>query len=331
MGSTVSSPKLENSQDNMSQQPATPIKHFYSQMRKMSELTNARVADQKFLNHLQEIKNAASTILDQFKEQKKVILKNLDNWVIPIAQDVLDQLLRDAQQLKHSLDHKLAHLDETTQEEWECEAKNWERMYLRWNDQKGLVDCVLEVVADRHALLIDKDIRVIQDYHKQSLSKIDQEPDAMRSLEKRLTNAIEEPLKQLMGLRSQAKEHTSIQQAGEWVAKLQEQRESYFDQLLMKIDQVMKDVVDLEITKDWTAFSEVDGEMAFMEQELEHIQADLKHVHLIDEADRHFLLARLEGLLEHATDLDNPMLSRSIQLRMENLKSGIVTAISLLG
>lgn len=327
----VSSPELELSEDNMLPKPNASITNFYSQIRKIPELIKqARLVDQKLLSHLQEMKSTASTILDQFKEQKKVILKHFDNWVIPIAQDVLDGFLQDAQELKRSLDHKLTHLDIVTQEEWDCEAKNWEHMYLRWNDRDWLVNRVLEVVAERNALLIDKDIQVIQDYHNQSLSKIHHESDTMRSLEERLALAIEEPLKQLMGLRTQAKEHTSIQQAGEWVAKLQEQRETYFDQLLMKIDHVMKDVVDLEVTNDWSAFSEVDGEMVFMEQELQHIQTDLTHVHLLDESDKQFMLGRLEGLLEHATDFDDSLFSRMMQVRMKNLKIGIVAAISSL-
>lgn len=315
----------------MPSEPIPPIKYFYSQIRKMREdTTQACLVDQRLLHDSQKLKSIASVIIDQFKEQKKVILTHFDKWIMPIAEDVLDELLSGAQKLKGSLDEKLTHLETITPEEWDCEAKKWESMYLTWNDQNRLVDRVLEIVAERNALLIDKDIQVIQDYHNQSLSKIHRESEVMKNVEERLAQAIEEPLKQLMGLRSQARKHTSIQQAGEWVAKLQEQRESYFDQLLMKIDHVMKDVVDLEVTKDWTAFSEFDGEMVFMEQELQHIQTDLTHVHLLDEADKQFLLARLEGLLEHATDLEDSMLSRMMQTRMKDLKAGIVFSISML-
>jgi hypothetical protein len=306
-----------------------PIKHLYFQIRKMPELTKqARVIDQVLLNRLQDLQGTASAIIDQFQAQKEIILQHFDNWIMPIAQDVLDGLLQDAQHLKHKLDDKLEHLDQTTQEEWDAEAKHWAQLYSNWNDRKGLITQILKAVADRMTHLIDKDIQIINDYQTHSLLQVPQEAKSFKNVEERLAHAIEEPLKQLMGLRSQAKEPKSIQQASEWIAKLQEKRESYFDQLLMRIDHVMKDVVNLEETKDWSAFVEVEDETLFMERELHHINTDLTHLHLIAECDRQFLLTRLEGLLEHVEDLDKCALPNPLQVRMQTLKSRISSAIS---
>lgn len=312
-----------------------PFKHFYSQISKMPELTGqarmidqARLIDQFLPNCLQDLKGTASAIIDQFQEQKKVILQRFDNWIMPIAQEVLDGLLQDAQQLKNKLDDKLTHLEQTTPEEWDAEVKHWEVLYSKWNDRKGLINRILEVVASRTTQLIDKDIQVVKDYQTQSLAHLSQETETFRNVEERLSHAIEEPLKQLMGLRVQAQEHTSLQQASEWVANLQEQRESYFDQLLMKIDHVMKDVVNLEESKDWSIAVEVEGELVFMERELHHINQDLTHIHLIEECDKQFLLGRLEGLLDHAEDLDKKSLPSPLQARMKALKASISASIS---
>ena len=67
------------------------IKRLYVQIRKMPELTEqARVIDQVLLNRMKDLKSTASIIIDQFNEQKKLILQRFDNWILPIAQDVLD-------------------------------------------------------------------------------------------------------------------------------------------------------------------------------------------------------------------------------------------------
>lgn len=327
----IPAPEPEKPEENMPLDAAEPFKRLYSQIRKMPELTDrAQIIDQVLLSRLQDLKGTASAIIDQFQVQKKIILQRFDNWVMPIAQDVLDGLLQDAKHLKDKLDDKLLHLDQTTPEEWDAEAKHWAQLYSKWNDRGGLINRILEVIADRTAHLIDKDIQVIKDYQSQSLSHLSQETETLRNVEERLTHAIEEPLKQLMSLRIQAQEHTSLQQASEWVAKLQEQRESCFNQLLMKIDHVMKDVVNLEESKDWTIAVEVEGEIVFMERELHHINKDLIHMHLIEECDKQFLLGRLEGLLDHAEDLDKRSLPSPLQARMRTLKTGVLASISRL-
>ncbi len=308
------------------------IKRLYTQIRKMPELTEqARVIDQVLLNRLQDLKSTASTIIDQFNEQKKLILKHFDSWILPIAQDVLDGLISDAEHLKHKLDNKLENFDHTPLTEWDEEATHWVRLYHQLNDRKGLVNRILEIVADRTKYLIDKDIKVAQDYQTQSLSLVPPESEAFKNVEERLAHAIEEPLKQLMNLRNEAKEQISLKQASEWIANLQERREACFDQLLMKIDQVMKDVVNVDDTKDWTAFVEMEGEIIFMERELHHIHSDLTHLHLVDETDKQFLLARLEGLLDHVEDLhQQTSLPCALKERIQLLKKGISLAMSRL-
>jgi hypothetical protein len=308
-----------------------PIKRLYAQIRKMPELTErARVIDRVLVDRLQDLKATASTIIRQLQEQKKVILQRFDHWIMPIAQDVLDRLLQDANQLKEKLEDKLDHLDQTTSDDWEEQAKRWTQLYAKWHDRNALVEKILEVVADRTRQLIDKDIQVIQDYQTQSLAHIPQESETFKNLEERLAHATEEPLKQLMSMRNKPKEHTSVQQASEWIANLQQRRESYFNQLLMKIDHIMKDVVHVDEKKDWASFLEIEGEIIFMERELHHINTDLSHLRREDENERQFLFARLECLLDHAQELDEKSLPNALQQRIQALKAGISLAFSRL-
>ena len=95
----------------------------------------------------------------------------------------------------------------------------------------------------------------------------------------------------------------------------------------MKIDHVVKDVVNLDDTKDWTAFVEVEGEIIFMERELHHINTDLTHLHLVDENDKPFILARLEGLFDHIQELEKHSLPYALQIRMQAIKSEISQAL----
>jgi hypothetical protein len=306
-----------------------PIKRLFAQIRKMPELIQqAEVIDQVLINRLKDLKGTASVIINQLTEEKKVILQRFDSWIMPIAQGVLDTLLKDAEQLKDQLDEKLDHLDGITPNEWDDEAKRWAQLYSQWHNRQAIIEKILEAVVDRTKHLIDKDIKLIHDYQTQSLAHLPQTSSAFKNLEVRLKQSIEEPLKQLMNLRNESKEHTSLQQASEWIANLQERRESCFDQLLMKIDHVMKDVVHKDDNKDESLFLEIEGELIFMERELHHINTDLTIINLAHESEKQFILARLEGLLDHIEQLDEQELPIALQHQIQALKSDISHSLS---
>lgn len=311
--------------------PKEPIKHLFKQIRKLTELhKQAKSVDNILMSHLENIKGTASEFIEQIGEEKKLLLKRFDKWIMPIAQEVLDELVDDASDLKTSLEKKLANLDPDNPIDWEEEAKRWIQLHSRLTDKSGIVKRILHVVSERTKQQIDKDIQVIKDYQTQSLANISQEGDENKNLEERLSHAIAEPLKQLKDLGKEAEAYNSIQQASSWVANLQEKRQSSFDDLLRIIDHVMKDVVHKEETSDWFAFVETEGEIIFMERELHQINEDIAKLQRGDEAEVQMLCARLEGLLDHFEDLDQQEFPGPLQMKMDALKSGIMLSFEKL-
>lgn len=303
-------------------QVTDPIKRLYVQIQKMPELMGrARVVDQVLLNHFQDLKGHAREVIHQFNEQKTDILKRFDNWLVPIAKEALDELLQDAEQLKRNLNQKLEHLPQLEEKDWIEHAKRWNHLYTKWHDRKALADRVLALVADRTKQLIDKDIQVIQDYQSQSLAQVPEQSEVFEDLKERLEQATEKPLKQLVALRQQTPKPDSLPQASEWVAKVQAQRETYFDQLLMKIDHVVKETVQIEEEEsDFISFTEDEGELVFMERELHQIKLMVANLKPHQASETQFMLARLEELLDHAEQLETTSLPRTLQKRLAKIK-----------
>lgn len=325
------SPQPDQPDKRGAEQTDDSIKRLFVQIRKMPKLTDqARVIDQVLIKRMQDLKGTAETVIEQFSEQKKTILQKFDNLIMPIAKEVLDGFLEEAKGLKSKLDEKLDHLEETTPDEWNDQAKRWAQIYERWNDSKGLMERILEVVSDRTKYLIDKDIQMIQDYQTQSFAHLHPESEDFKNLEERLEDAIEDPLKQLVALRKGFSKQTSIQEASEWITNLQEKRQAYFDQLLMKIDHVTKEVVHVEERVDANTYQEIEGEIIFMERELEHINEDLAQIHLGDESDRQFIAGRLEGLLDHAEEMRQGYLPHALKNRLIILIEGIAHSLSVI-
>lgn len=310
------------------------IEQFSMQIQKIMELKEKKIVegqrelDDLLTKHLEDLRVLCSQIIEQFNEQKRVILRRFDHSIIPIATIILDSLIKDAEHLKMMFYAKLDRLDLVTIDEWQNEVLLWEALYLQWSDRKSLIVKILKNIAAHANYLIDRDIQIVKDYQTQSLKGVSKESHSLGDLEKRLAKAVEGPLKELIALRNQPKDYFSIQQVSEWMIKVHAERENYFDQLLMKIDYVMKDVVYVEDIEDWTLFLEVEGEVVFMETEFDQINEDLSQMRFMEESDRQFILGRLEGLLDHLDHLSQNLLPISLKKRIHSLKERVSYSLS---
>jgi len=326
--SNSDSTSSSKSSSEPSSEPKEPIRHLYNKIRKIPKRNLQTEAIEKVLtNHLQDIQSTTSEILLQMDKKKEDFLKRFDKHLMPAASEVLDEMLLEAKEKKDQLEDKLIKQDPANPTDWDEEAESWLELHSKWTDRKALIDRVLKVVANKTKHLINKDIQVIQDYQTQSLAAVSKEDDDFNMLEERLSHVIAEPLKELKNLGSQVEENITIQEASEWIARLHEKRQNYFNDLLMKIDFVMKDAVHLDNTWDLSDFTEIEGEILFMEREFHNISQDFAKLQNEDEAEKQMSLARLEGLLNHMEDIDTSLLPAPLQSRIQTLKSKICLII----
>jgi hypothetical protein len=303
------------------------INHFYSQIKKIPTLIDQTAsADQPLLRQLQSVQHSALQIIHTFQKQKEAIIKHYDLWLQPIAKEVLEELLCHAENLKQQLSF---HPDFSSAEDvdWEEYIQKWTEICEHWHSRKALSDRILAVVSERTMHSIDKDIKVIQDYQNHQLANVKIENHKRKTLQERLAQVTEEPLNQLVALRNQTHQHTSLIQAAEWLASVQEERESYFDQLLMKIDTAVRDIVDVVDKEDVLSYSSEDeGEIVFMERELESILLAIDTSFGANKTDALFIGCRLESLLDHLEGIDLNAIPKHLKNRVNSIKEQIFQA-----
>ncbi|MBA2369337.1 MAG: hypothetical protein H0V82_09995 [Candidatus Protochlamydia sp.] len=300
------------------------LEKFYYQMQSIPLLVQqAIVIDHVLANYFQDLAETADKIIDHFNEEKPKILVEFDSWLIPLANEVLENLLGDALSLKKQLDATVNSLHKTSEMNWVEHSKCWEDLYDKWNDRKELNERILRLLSDKTTILIEKDIKVIKDYQIQTLSRVVEEGEEFRNLERRLIKATAEPMKHLLEIKAVISQNTSLKQASEWIAQLQTQRESCFDQVLMKIDAIVRDVVlsDEEIQGD--DLKEFKSEIHFVEVELKHIHDLIPKLHSKDEKEFYFTETRLEGLKDHLEQCTKKSLPRNLKLRLEKILHAI--------
>ncbi|MCE2982687.1 MAG: hypothetical protein LW832_03875 [Parachlamydia sp.] len=272
--------------------PSISLENFYSQIQSIPSLVQqAIIIDHVLTSYFTELKETSEKIVSHFSEEKKKLLAQFDPWLLPVVNEVLDELLNDAIRLNIELNETMACLKKTSEMDWDSHLKNWEQLYKKWYDRKELNKKILTLLSAKTNQLIEKDIKIIKDYQNQTLLKVAQSSSNMNQLERKLVKATAEPLKKLLELKVFIERDVSIKQASDWAAELQTKRESYFNQVLLKIDSIVREVVYLEEAMEGDHSRELEGEMKFVEGELSQILDQMG-----DEVEAK---SRLNGLKEH--------------------------------
>lgn len=323
-------PHLFKTQMNERSLDRAAIDHFYSQIRQIPSLDSEELhCTQLFIRQLESIQQSALDVIKTFEEQKTTIIRHYDFWLQPIAKEALEELVLRAEELNRQLSSTLE--SKTKDIDWNKYLESWLEICEQWQSRKALSDRILALVSDRIAHSIDNDIKVLVDYQNHQIAGIDAEEEKRESLKNRLDQVTDEPLKQLRALRHQTHNHDSLLQAAQWMAAFQEKRESCFDQLLVKIDTAVKEIVDLTEKEDVVSYSSEDeGEIVFMEREFESILVAIDSLSGKCETDFLFTESRLESLLDHLDEINLTVIPHSLQRRVLHLKNEICFALDQL-
>lgn len=296
------------------------IKHLYRQIESVPQLIEkAHVIDTTLLTQFQEIRSNAELLLKEIDDQKKIFLQRFHGVLQPAAQAVLAELSEAAEELKLDLEESLSNLQETSAEDWVQHAKGWVQLYAKLQDHKELAKKVIQVASEHTHELIERDVKVIQDYQDHSLSNLPKESNEYKGLEKRLKAATEEALSQLIKLKD-SPGNLSVVQTAEWIANLHQERQKHFENVLMKIDSILKDTVSMESdSADLGDYSELDGEIIFMERELHHINELVANLDLKDDKEVDFMNMRLKGLEEHLDQFELDRVPKELKMKVDKL------------
>lgn len=305
------------------------LQHFYKQVQSMPQFVEkAMVIDQALLIHFEELEFNAKQLLEEFDLEKTVLLKHFEGWLLPDAKEILADLSKDTEELKCKLNATLQGLQALAKMDWEEHARSWEVLYWKWKDKKSITEKVLKAVSNRAQQLIDRDIKIIDDYCNQSLCNLSPEQAEFKNVEDRLQAAIEEPLKYLVDLK-QAPSEPSVSKTEDWIAAVHQNREKYFDHVLMKIDFIVKDIVHQEGLQDPDLHVELEGEILFMEREIQQIQEALIHLNREDEKELEFIKLSLDSLKEHLENLNFANVSQQLKKRSKELLDLIDASLKL--
>lgn len=292
------------------------IERFYKQISSVPQWIRPNSENEDILlDRFKEVQNTALTIIHQFNQDKQHILKDFNTWLLPMAKEVLEEMTQHAEKLGENLQRALQQLEIISPTDWQQHAKQWASLYAKWYDPKHFTQKILQLVSQKADQLIEKDIKVIDDYQTQSLIHLP--PEEYEHVQARLQAATAESLKALQQLKQSPRE-LSLKQAAEWMAQLHKERETHFDELLMRIDQIIKEVVQPEHASFASEeLLELEGEINFTEHELKHLAKVWRELKIKTESDKEFMVMRLDELEEHLDQFDFSRVPAELKRRVD--------------
>lgn len=278
----------------------------------------------------EEIKKTALQVLRDVEMQKEKILGEADGSVLSIAKEMTEELFNQTKELKRSLDECLEDPN-TSSVDWIEEAKLWVQIYSKWHDNDALGEELIKHISKRTSQQISKDLQVIDEYQNQSIAGLKLKGEELDTLRERLKSAIDEPLKMMDQLK-ETPGNLSMEKIGEWVALVQEKRESCFNAVLHKIENVVKEAEPfIEEVRDPAYLIEVGNEIAAIKQELADIQLHFNQPGVLDEVKKYQLQMHLESLLEDAERIPFQLLPSSLKNSLKSLIADILASLARLG
>ena len=312
-----------NQSDDQADNMPTPIEHFYARIKGMPQLLDQALAINHTLSfHFKQIQADAFHIVNHLDDEKEDFLKKFDIWLLPIAKEVWENLFHEAEELKSHLANGLENPEALGEMNWIDHAKAWAALCSHWQDKNELVQKVLLIASERATQLVDKDIKLVQDYQDQLIAQRTQETGEVLELEERLSHVTEDSLKQLHNLK-EPPDLTSIKHVSDWMANLYTKRATYFDHLLMKIDAYVKDMIHIEDVHDPMHFTEIEGEIKFMDYELNQINDLIPNLNKKNKEEVIFIEDRLRGIGEHLEQFDQKTLPGPLRQKFESIQSRI--------
>lgn len=286
-------------------------------------LTKAKRVDQTLNQHFIEMQAEARNLVHELGEQKEQLLKKFNGLLLPAAKEVLSELMDEAENLQFNLDETIQKVggEQTSEMDWVELAKGWVQIYSKWQDHKGLVEKVLQVAVDHTKKLIDRDIKVVHEYHEHSKARVSD--GHTETFDERLHQTIEEALTELNELKKTPKAVDL-----EWLSGIHVKRANVVDDILMRIDSAVKEREVFEEAHDPVHFLELEAEISFMEQEMVHLKKQLANPKSLDVA---LLQEVLEGMQNHikpfiASEMPRPLrnkfdlISKEISEALQNLQ-----------
>ena len=181
-------------------------------------------------------KENAKKVQAQLKEIRDELKAEVDAELSPMITEVINPMLRDVKRINRMMKREngesaaIKHF-----QVWTKDAKLWVELYSKAKGKESIKSAIVKHIISKSMERIERDIRFIEDYFKQSIEQRNLVPDEISRIKKDKTTSLAEHVEKLRSLQI-LPVSMSFDSVSSWRQKLDDQRAKHFDAALHEID-----------------------------------------------------------------------------------------------
>lgn len=227
--------------------------------------------------HAQLQRDAHQTLaqLQALKETIRSELEGHDDSHLWISfEAVVNPLLRDYEQIEKKLRVQPSDIESKTSalqcyNAWIDKAKLWVALSSHPHDRTTIMRAVVEHTMHVSDLIIDRDLKTLQDYVLHEVMTLGLDPNATTLLNARLDSELAEHIAGLTALKHNKPDDLQIEHLQAWKAKVDEARDLHYNAALQVIDHILSSVAPVPLKEEVQEhLKEFFNRLAFLEEEI---------------------------------------------------------------
>ncbi len=298
-----------------SKEQADILEKFVRQLSNLTRLTGNKRNKRKedLYQTVAEVQATADDILRHFTLLKAEISNEVDARLRGAVAETIDPAIEETLEMKKSLSlEKEEDPNPITEGNWAEQMARWVHLYSKWKGKEEVSQKVMETLAKRIDLLIEKDLQFIEQYEKQSLSHLEEDPSFQEDVKRRIQSNLDTSIRKLKALKGRPPV-ASLQEAIQWDEAIQKKRGSYLDRVLEKIESIIDEEAPFaNEPTNITDQLELKNECDFLEKEVDHALSLLPRTNWKNDEEVSFIESRLSELRGYAEELLEASRSSSI-------------------
>lgn len=265
----------------------------------------------KLWGRIYDLQKTASEVLDQLKKIKEELRHQVDKDLFSIVESVVNPMIRDVNRLQKSVENHNGTVSQQATafkkySEWIDKAKLWVQVCSKNSDKETITKAIVKLTINEFLEVIDRDLQVIEDYMDHMIDNLELDAQEKLYLIEKLQRKIDPYIKNLKALKVFS-DDIALRQISKWKAKVDKHREKYFDGALHTIDKVIHEMNPASASEEQHEhLVEILTHLAYLEEEIPQIHQEIETIDLSDDFQHKMMEVRIAALQKelHHLNLD---------------------------
>lgn len=202
-------------------------------------------SDTHLAGRIQEMGKTADSVISQLQTIKEELKGQVDEELFCYVEGVINPMIREFSRIKRSMNAEGDDIQQAQAfkryNEWIDKAKLWVHFTSSKQSKEAISKFVITQSIRDFLDLIDRDLRLIEDYRNQAIESLRFNPTEYEAFTKRLDTILAPYLQTFSSLKEMPEKEIPLLQISIWKVNVDKRRDRFFNHILQVIDNLVND------------------------------------------------------------------------------------------